>query len=72
MKYVAICGSFNCTGKNINLLSNKDFIEKDVPKGTSNCPDCKHALRWVKEGKRRQKSLSRKHDLPKTFSMNEK
>ena len=73
-KTIAICGSFVCTGMYIHDIKNKDFIKKDVPRGTFECPDCRHALRWVNEKNRRHITVSREHKKKfghlKTFDLN--
>lgn len=75
-KYLALCGSFECTGINSHLLKHKDFVVKDAKPNATTCADCNHALRWVKEKNRRHKVVSKgnqqMYGRQKLFNMNEK
>lgn len=57
---VAICGSRPCTGKETHSLRSYDYKIKDVPRGTNDCPDCKHGLRWVNEKSRSQSAVTKR------------
>lgn len=46
----------NICNKNVYKYTTKG-VEKIVPKGSMFCPDCKHALRWIKPKEKDKKNL---------------
>lgn len=63
---IAICGSRPCTGKEIHYMKVSDYIVKDVPRGTIQCPDCKHGLRWVSKRNEKHAAVVKRERKPRT------